>query len=99
MSEDIEIIEEDEGWELLHRIYINDRCIITWCNPDNSTVKLAIFHSVNRPNRISQNTPKTPWGHLTYYLTDIDKKEIGSVVGLYTDDIINKNYWWEEDED
>lgn len=90
-------IEENNGWKLLEQFTSNDRTVVAWYNPENTTISLMIFHLTDQPNWLSQKSPYTTWGYLTHAVSKMYTcQEAAKVVGLYLKDLEAENYWWEK---
>lgn len=90
-------INEENGWKLLEEKSINDRTLICWHNPNDNIISLVLFNLTEQPNALSQRSPYSNWGYVTYMVTNMyTPKEAAEVVGLYLKDMEKENYWWEK---
>ena len=97
MDQRLDVLEENDGWKLLEEKTFNDRTLVCWYNPNDSVISLMLFHLTDQPNEISQRSPYTTWGYMTYAVSGMYTcEEAANVVSLYLQDMEKENFWWEK---
>lgn len=86
---DIRIVEE---------ISCNERTIVSWYDIAQKKFSFGIFNFTDQPNVMSKLSVESHWGWTVYLSEPMENPtEASEVFSLFLKDILEENYWFEDD--